>query len=519
MTETNPSAAVTTRAGTRISPVRLGVVVLAAVLTVGGLVAVARPIVSPPPPPDPTGFAAYVDVTATPSYPFETPDSQADQNVILSFIVASPTDACSPSWGGYYGLDQAASALELDRRIAQLRSVGGSASVSFGGQANTELATECTDQGALTDAYRQVIDRYELTSIDLDIEGSDLADSAGATRRARSMAALQSEAREAGRTLDIWLTLPVSTSGLTPEGQAQLTAMLAAGVDLTGVNGMTMDFGTADVSGHMGQAVEDATLALQAQAFAAFKDAGRKLSTVDSWNRVGITPMIGQNDVPGEVFTIEDAQQVNRFAREHGVGRISMWSANRDSTCQRPLPTVTTVVQDNCSGIDQAGMSFASVLADDTVPAIPAAPAPPTTTPQPVAGNDGPEIVDDPATSPYPIWDALGTYPAGTKVVWKHNVYQAKWWNSGADPTTPYASEYDNPWLLLGPVMPGDTPAPLPTIPAGTYPDWNPAKAYVAGQRVQLDGVAYEAKWWSQDQRPGQPVAGGSPWVLVYPGQ
>ncbi len=41
----------------------------------------------------------------------------------------------------------------------------------------------------------------------------------------------------------MWLTLPVSPNGLTADGLRVVDQMLSAGVDLAGVNGMTMDFG------------------------------------------------------------------------------------------------------------------------------------------------------------------------------------------------------------------------------------------------------------------------------------
>ena len=72
--------------------------------------------------------------------------------MLLSFVVAGPDDACTPTWGGYYTLDQAATDLELDRRIAQLRLTGGNARVSFGGQANRELSVACDDPDALAAA-------------------------------------------------------------------------------------------------------------------------------------------------------------------------------------------------------------------------------------------------------------------------------------------------------------------------------------------------------------------------------
>lgn len=68
-------------------------------------------------------------------------------------------------------------------------------------------------------------------------------------------------------------------------------------------------------------------------------------------------------------------------------------------------------------------------------------------------------------------------------------------------------------------MLPGDTPQPLPTLPEGTYPQWDPEEVYEAGNRVQLGLVPYEAKWWSQGQKPGEHVAGGSPWVLIFPGE
>ena len=92
--------------------------------------------------------------------------------MILGFVVADPKSSCSPSWGGFYSLNAAADQLNLDRRVAQLQNEGASAVVSFGGQANNELAVSCTDTAKLTSAYESVIKRYSLTTIDLDIEGA-----------------------------------------------------------------------------------------------------------------------------------------------------------------------------------------------------------------------------------------------------------------------------------------------------------------------------------------------------------
>lgn len=511
---TTPSSA--SPRATRVSLPRLAVVILCVgLLAWGGFRVIARATAAADTPAH-TRFSGYVDVTATPSYPFETPSGPSQSHVVLSFVVGDPSRPCVPLWGGAYTLDQASAQLQLDRRLAQLRLTGGQADVSFGGQRGPELAFTCSDPGSLKDAYRQVVDRYQLRTIDLDLEGDSLMDTAAGRRRAQAVADLQASLRREGKSLGVWLTLPVSASGLTPPGLSTVDSMLAAGVDVSGVNGMTMDFGEASAaSGELSTTVTKAAQALHGQVAAAWRRAGRDIDGTAAWARVGLTPMIGQADVPAERFTLDDAAAVNAFARSMGVGRVSMWSLNRDSTCQPPLPKVLAVVQTSCSGIDQGTRRYADVLGaeadrllDTTALPRPTPSADPTT---PMTS------LDDPAHSPFPVWDPLGTYPGGTKIVWHHQVYQARYWTTGFAPDTPVATSSDSPWTLLGPVLPGDTPAPLPTLPPGTYPQWDATRAYVAGSRVQRGTVPYQAKWWTQGQEPGTTIPGGSPWVLVVP--
>jgi chitinase len=156
-----------------------------------------------------------VDATADPFYAFEAPAGPEGRNAVLSFIVADPRDPCSPSWGGAYSLDEAEQTMDLDRRIARLAGAGGKIVLSFGGLNNDELATACTDRDKLLAAYRAVIDRYQPSAIDLDVEGNDLADAAAGKRRAAALAALQRERARSGKDLKAWLTLPAAPSGLT----------------------------------------------------------------------------------------------------------------------------------------------------------------------------------------------------------------------------------------------------------------------------------------------------------------
>lgn len=454
-------------------------------------------------------FAGYVDVTATPTFDLAALSGSA-KNPVLGFVVASADDACTPSWGAVHSLDDAATSLDLDRRIALLRERGGDVEVSFGGQANDELASVCTDPAKLQAAYAAVIDRYDVSTIDLDVEGAQLTDAAAAARRATAVAALQAQARAAGRDLAVWLTLPVGPGGLDQGGTDQVAAMLAAGVDLSGVNAMTMNFGAGMPDG--GTVLSAATSALSGlhrQLDALYRASGTRLSSATLWRKVGATPMIGQNDVAGEVLSLSDAAALNGFAQKNGVGRLSMWSLNRDRTCSANYVD-TGVASDSCSGVDQGDATFADVLSAGFT-GRPSASAGTVTTPEPV---DTAALVDDPATSPYPVWSPDGAYSAGTKIVWHHAVYRAKWWTQGDVPDDPVLQEWETPWVLIGPVLPGETPVPVPTLPPGTYPDWDGQTIYNAGDRVLFEGTPFEAKWWTQGDSPAAAAAdsASSPW-------
>jgi chitinase len=456
-------------------------------------------------------FGGYVDVTATPTYAFEQPATSAGKQTVLSFVVAASAGSCTPSWGAAYSLKQASDSLDLDRRIARLQQQGGDVAVSFGGQANTELAVACSSVASLAAAYEKVIDRYDLTTVDLDVEGAALANTEANERRADALAQVQKERRAAGHPLAIWLTLPVTTDGLAVDGQNAVKETLASKVDLAGVNAMTMDYGSSLARGaDMGRAAEDALAATQRQLGILYRQQGTSLTSRTLWSKIGATPMIGQNDDAGEIFTLQDAQQLNAFAISKGVGRMSMWSLNRDVSCGSNYTTLT-VVSDSCSGIAQHGQHFASILAKHYKGTI-AQLASKVTTPEPVSSAS---VEDDPATSPYAIWSTDDSYLEGTKIVWHRNVYEAKWWTQGDVPDNPVLNSWQTPWQLVGPVLKGEKPVAQPTLPAGTFPMWDGQTAFTAGERVLFDGTPYQAKWWTQGDSPAAASSGpdSSPWV------
>mgnify|MGYP001821480736 CR=1 FL=1 len=171
-----------------------------------------------------------------------------------------------------------------------------------------------------------------LTSIDLDIEGAAVAEPESVDRRSRAIAALQGDLAAEGIDLEVSLTLPVLPQGLTHDGLATVQSAADAGVDGVAVNLMAMDYGDSaapDPDGQMGQYAIDAANNTAAQLLAVWP----ALSAQQRLQRVGLTPMIGRNDVTTEFFHTADAVQVGEFAKANGLGRLSWWSANRDRPC------------------------------------------------------------------------------------------------------------------------------------------------------------------------------------------
>lgn len=457
-------------------------------------------------------FAPYVDVSSTPQFDFQDPEASPATNVVLSFVVAKQDDHCTPAWGAQDTLDSASTTLDLDRRITLLRERGGDVIVSFGGAANHELADVCTDPSALADAYRAVVSRYRLTTIDLDLEGVTLGDAAAMKRRATAIAQVQGEQRRAGKHLAVWLTLPMTSSGLQPEGVAAIDAMLAGKVDLAGVNVMAMEFGNSRPAGMSFAAASLAGIdATATQLVGSYRRIGKRVTRSEAYHHVGVTPMIGQNIFPADILDVDGAEALHKGALSRGVKRFSMWSLNRDRQCAGNIDS--TVVNDICSGVSQTTMQFSRIFGAGASPLAQDQQVKFATSNQVRNRQDGP--VADGSTGPYDVWRPHREYEAGVKVVWHARVFAAKWWNVGDPPDALVQHDWDSPWSLIGPVLPTDTgPAPLPTVPPHTYPDWSSIISYDAGTKVERHGVGYEAKWATRGEDPAADV--DNPWETPW---
>ena len=112
-------------------------------------------------------------------------------------------------------------------------------------------------------------------------------------------------------------------TGLVASGLNVLQSAKHDGVRVDVVNIMAMDYGgpSVDNNGQMGLDAINAVIATEKQ-----------LSNLGINAKIGVTPMIGVNDIASEIFTLADAQALENYAQsDPNVARFSMWSVARDN--------------------------------------------------------------------------------------------------------------------------------------------------------------------------------------------
>ncbi|MQA89328.1 MAG: sugar hydrolase [Gemmatimonas sp.] len=299
-------------------------------------------------------FSPYLDVLLSPPPDLDALAVEAGvTHFNLAFIVNGASQ-CKAAWGGVIPLSENF----MSEEIRDLRSTGGDVRISFGGANGVELAESCSSVDSLVAQYAAVVDLYGLTKVDFDIEGGAIADPVSIERRSQAIAELQRRAQEAGRALDVSLTLPVLPQGLTADGLQVLMSAIASGVRIDGVNIMAMDYGDAvapDPDGRMGKFAIEAATNTQEQLAELYPNR----STAELWAMVEVTVMIGQNDVQSEVFRQQDALELLEFAGQIQFGSLSMWSMTRDVECPEGI---TPWASPTCSGILQEPFEFSGIL-------------------------------------------------------------------------------------------------------------------------------------------------------------
>lgn len=287
--------------------------------------------------------APYVDAGMGNTTLTSVASSTGDKFFTLAFV-----DGANCSWSMY-------NTASWQTQIANLRAAGGDVSVSFGGyttdNGGTDLGNTCSSAGAAAAQIENVVTTFDLTHIDFDIEAAELTNHADVDRTNQALAQVRSWASGAGRSLSIAVTLPALPSGLSSDGQYVLNSGKSAGFTPNIVNIMAMDYGSSGTE--MGSAANQGMDGAASQVASTY---GKSLA--QGYAMLGVTPMIGQNDSAGEIFTVSDASSVESHAASKGIAELSFWSEGRDNGgCAG-----STTASSSCSGVSQGTYAFTSAF-------------------------------------------------------------------------------------------------------------------------------------------------------------
>ena len=156
-------------------------------------------------------------------------------------------------------------------------------------------------------------------------------------------------------------TLPTQSSStpgqasLNEHGASAMKAIERTGLENFFVNLMVMNFGEAHPDRCV---VESGHCAMAASAIQVVSNFILEYGV--PLKRIEVTPMVGVNDVKGNIFTLEDAKLLSQYVVDNGLGGLHFWSLNRDGLCASGSPSVSPV----CHGLSDAGhLTFINTFA------------------------------------------------------------------------------------------------------------------------------------------------------------
>ena len=207
-----------------------------------------------------------------------------------------------------------------------------------------------------------MVSTYGIDHLDFDIENDsyngrmyDVVNDTAANHM-RNMAIKAMEASNAG--LQVSFTVATTPEGLASSDDSAGGNVLdvfaqakADGVRIDVVNIMAMDY-----FDHSGGSMAD-------KAISAAQHVHQQLSGLGLDVKIGITPMIGQNDALDEVFTLDDARTLEAFAlKTSWVAGLGMWELPRDMAAEHD--DLGVAPDSYHSGVAQAQYEFSSIFSD-----------------------------------------------------------------------------------------------------------------------------------------------------------
>jgi len=247
----------------------------------------------------------------------------------LAFLQTATAGSCVADWDG--DPTQPISQASFGSDISAIQASGGNVIPSFGGftadTTNTEIADSCTDVPAIAGVFESLITTYNVSRIDLDVEGNSVTNTAGIDRRNKAIALTEAWAAAHHRRIQFSYTLPTLPTGLPPAELAVLQNAVANGARISTVNLLTFDyfFGTQQ---DMLADTESAAAGLFSQLQTLYPTASAR----HLWHMIGVTEMPGIDDFgTDETFPAADAVTLLHWADRQGIGFLSFWALQRDN--------------------------------------------------------------------------------------------------------------------------------------------------------------------------------------------
>src|SRR4051794_28121644 len=157
----------------------------------------------------PTALPAHVYAPYFETWTTDSPTTTAQQSgaryFTLAFLETLSKTSCTLAWDGDRArtLPSDPALAPYAQDIASLRALGGDVIPSFGGwsadQGGTEIGDSCTNVNSIAAAFEQVITTYNVSRLDMDIEGRSLTKPDGIDRRNKAIKIVQDWAIANGR--------------------------------------------------------------------------------------------------------------------------------------------------------------------------------------------------------------------------------------------------------------------------------------------------------------------------------
>jgi hypothetical protein len=274
-------------------------------------------------------FVPYVDMSGPTGRNISANAAAASiPGVTLSFLVDG---GCTANWAGLGGSLASGTFWDgtpVSNEVNALISSGRKVIIAWGGASGSVLSS-CSSASSAHAMYQSAKTKYPgIAGQDFDIEG-------GVNLQVFSAALVGLSGTS--------VTLPVLPTGLVTAGMNVVNAVHGAGVHPI-INVMAMDYGSSfDNGGNMLLSAQQAAQATRNQ----------------TGDPIGVTPMIGQNDTQGEIFTLSNASSLTTWARGQSyISRLAFWSLGRDNGgCPGQ-----TFASPTCSGVSQSTWAFSAAM-------------------------------------------------------------------------------------------------------------------------------------------------------------